>query len=278
MGWNRSSGAAARPTPKKPSALRGAVAGVVCAGLAAAVALFVLSGKDEKPKAKAEKEAGLIKEVKPAAAPKVEPEKARRPKQRPYWENPTTNGLSATQILKWKHAHVPPATKTNRVTRVEKAKWEIFDTAVENELAGYITIEPGEGMIGTPRYGERFKNSFLQSCETPIVVTEDDDEYAAGLKRDMNQLKIELRQRMADGEDLGKIMSDTRAEIQRLAQIKAEIEHDMRALIKEGAQSDEDVDGYVEAANKMLEAKGIAPVKMTPVMRRALIRSIRHGN
>ena len=66
MAWNQSTGEAAKPQPKKPSALRGIIAGVVCACLAAAVVLFVLSGKDAKPKVKAEKEAELIPEVKPA--------------------------------------------------------------------------------------------------------------------------------------------------------------------------------------------------------------------
>ena len=50
MGWNKPSGEVSLP-PKKPSAMRGVVAGVACVGVAVAVAFFVLSGKDVKPKA-----------------------------------------------------------------------------------------------------------------------------------------------------------------------------------------------------------------------------------
>ena len=112
----------------------------------------------------------------------------------------------------------------------------------------------------------------MKSCETPIVVTEDDTPEQAELKRLMNETKIDLRQRMADGEDLGQILRDTRQEYVRLAEYKQTLEHELNELKKDNSLSMDDIDDFVKAANKLLDAKGIAPIKMTPITRRMLMR------
>lgn len=275
MAWNRGSeGATPVKAKAKPSPIRGIVAGLVVV-VAVCVAYFAFFSSSEKSQTEnAEKERGRIKEVAPAATPKAaEPlQTPKKPKRIPYWDQPTTNGLTDVQIRIWKlHRNPPPY--TNRVTTA-KPPFAIFPTRAENEIACLMTLEPGEGLVGDGFYGEKFKQEFLKSCEVPIIATDEDTEYQRKLKADMNQIKIELRQRMADGEDLGKILSDTRKEIQRMAQVKQQLESEVRKMIREDAQSEADIDSYVEAANKMLEGKGIAPLKLNPLTRRALKRAI----
>lgn len=278
-GWNKPS-AANQPTEKKggtksPSVMKGVIVGAV-AVVVGIVCIFAFSGKSEKPVKDTGTKPAKIKEVTPAAAKQEKPvEKPVEKKQPHYWELPTTNGLTETQIRKWKFMHEPPPPWTNTVMATRKRpKYAIFGTRPENEIACLISATPGASLVGMPRYSEKFKADFLKSCETPIIVSKDDDEYTANLKREMNKVKIELRQRMADGEDLGDILTETRRELQHLAAVKREVEREMRKVIKDTAVTEEDVDTCIEAANKLLESKGVAPVRMNPLLRSALKRSI----
>ena len=252
--------------------MRGVVAGAAAVVAIAAVCVFVFSGEDAAPAEKAEKKAEKIKEVTPAPAPKAgkatERPKREKPKKSHYWEQPTTNGLSGCQILKWKHVRVKPPSYTNDAFRMRpKSEYEIFDTRAENEIAMLMAVPPGTEIVGSPDYGEAFRKEFLKSCETPIVVSDDDTEYQKQLKQDMIQMKAELRQRMADGEDICEIMAESRLEMRRLNAIKEQIEQGMRELMKD-AQSEEDVDDTIRATNKLLEQHGIAPIKSNPLVKR----------
>lgn len=279
MGWNGSGGGSTpvkpRVTAKKPSPIRGLVAGLVVVAAAVAVFLFLFSGDKGTVEIKVSNPA-KIKESKPAKVQKAEaPKKVKKVKKRiPYWERETTNGLTETQALIWHYHRHPPSVTNNSSQTAPKPRYEIFNHSSENAIAAILTAEPGEGMVGEPPYGESFERDFMKSCETPIVVTDEDDEYQSQLKKDMTQVKIELRQRMADGEKLGDILRDARHEIQRLAQIKRDIEAEIRKQIKENARSSADIDLYFEAANKLLDSRGIAPIKVNPLTRHIMERAV----
>lgn len=281
MGWNGSGGGSTPVEPKvpakKPSPIRGIVAGLLVVAVSAVAYFVFFSGSEEPQKVEKSTKQERIKEVAPAAAPKaVEPVPEKPKKELPWWRRDTTNGLTEAQLKKWKVLHRPPPAYTNMSMATRPLpKYAIFGTHVENEIACLMTLQPGQSLIGSPHYNKKLNAEFIKSCETPIIVEEGDDEYTANLKREMNQMKIELRQRMADGEDLVDILTDTRKEMQRLAQVKRDVEADVKAMIKEGAQSEEDIDTYIDAANKLLESKGIAPMKkMNPLVRRAFMRSL----
>lgn len=276
MAWNKPSEEnqqPKKPSAKAPSAKRGVIAGAVVVALGV-LCLWLFSGKETRQDAASTKERGRIKEVTPAAAQTNAT--VRQEKKVAFWNQPTTNGLSEAQIRKWEAMHRKPAAYTNNVMALyPKPKCAIFETHAENEIAFLMTLEPGASLFGTRRYSEKFKQEFLKSCETPIIVTKDDDEYTAQLKRDMIATKIELRNRMADGEDLGEILTETRNELRRLGEVKRMVAQEMRSVIKETATSEADIDASIAAANKMLEDKGVAPIKVSPVMRMALIRSLK---
>ena len=152
--------------------------------------------------------------------------------------------------------------------------YAIFKHESENKIAALITMEPGRPVFGTQIYNEKFVDDFMKSCESPIVIEDSDDEYARRLKQDMIETKIELRERMREGENICDIMSDTRKELQRLGMVKKNIERMMVDELKTSAKDAYDVDDLVDAANALLEAQGIAPLKLNPVLKRSIMRTI----
>lgn len=254
---------------------RVALAVVVVVGCGVA---WWLSQGGDKPSAPAEKvktkKTALAEEVKPAKAPapaeKIEPIK---PPRIPFKDRPT-NGMNAAELRKWRALNRPPPGYTNDTSRTEAPpKYAIFRHRSENEIAAYLTMKPGEGMVGTPVYGKRFREDFLKSLETPILIDKEKDSLEdQELKKAMIETKADLKARMDAGEDIGEILLQTRKEYQELARYKMTIQDELRKLYKDDSLTMQDMDDFVEAANKMLEDKGIAPIKMGPVTRRMLMR------
>ena len=164
----------------------------------------------------------------------------------------------------------------SRSRRKERPRpaYAIFAHESENKIAALISIEPGTQLFGTQVYNERFKEDFMKSCEEPIIITEDDDEFTRQLKSTIIELKIELRDRMRAGEDICQIMADSRKELQRLGMVRREIEKMLKDEVRAKATSDDDIDDYIKAANILLESKGIAPIKINPVLRRSLMNAV----
>ncbi len=278
MGWNGSGGTATpqKPIKKKtqaPSASRGLVAGLIVVAVACVGLFYFLSGeKEQTAKTDTPKKSGTIAEVKPApAAPaKAEAEKPKEEKKElpPQKVGETRNGYI---LLPSGRLHKVRGVITNSVSATQfKGKYEIFDFHCENEIACMLTMEPGETLVGTPVYNGRFTKQFLESLKTPILINADDSEEDKELKRNVIQAKKELKEAYDRGEDIEKIMLDTRKEFQDLARYKMELRGMIYEYKKTEGVTDQDVEDYVQAANKMLEDKGIAPLDLGPISRRKL--------
>lgn len=283
MAWNGSDGAA-KPQKvakkSKPSVFRGLLAAIiVIVGAVGAYLMFLGpatgGGTREKVKAKPTKIAEVAPDLSASnveiVTEAVKPQKKRAPF---YWEQPTTNGLNEAQLRKWRNMHLPAPSFTNTAMHARPpSEYEIFGTRAENEIAMFMTMVPGEGLVGSPDYDESFKDEFLKSCETPIIIYDDDTEYEKQLKREMEELKIDLRQRMRDGEDICEIMAETREEMMRLGVVRQQIESEMRDMLSESESAD-DFDDCIEAANRILESQGIAPLRINPIVRRNIMRQL----
>lgn len=278
-GWNRSSGSepVKKNDAKVSSLVKVLVAGVLVLVIGA-LCVYLFSGEGETEKKTASKGLGRIKEVTPAKAPKAE-EPAPPPKKKPFWEVPAseTNGFTRMMQHKWEHAHRPPPGYTNTSSRTEPPPaYAIFPHNSENTIAAYLTMEPGETLVGTPHYGPKFTKDFLESLKVPIIPSKDDSPEVQELKRLMNETKIDLKARYDAGEDIGKILEATHEEYQQLAAYKASIRSELLEFKKNPDATMEDVEDFVKAANMMLEKKGIAPLKLSPISKRMLMR--RKGN
>lgn len=147
------------------------------------------------------------------------------------------------------------------------SRYTIFETRAENEIAKLISVTPGTQLFGSRRYDDRFEQEFLESCQTPIIVEPGDSNYVKNLKRAMNEVKIEIRNRMASGEKLSDILSEARKELQRLAEYKRNIKRETVELLQSGTLSDDDASDLIEAANVMLNQKGMSPIPASSLMR-----------
>ena len=204
-----------------------------------------------------------------------------RPKAQPvrplhFWEVDAahTNGFTEMQMRKWRKEHRPPPGFTNDAALVRKrASYAIFPHRSENQIAALLTLEPGQGIIGTLDL-RGVQEDFLKSFETPIVVTEEDSPEDAALKELMKEVKEDLRQRIAEGENLADILHEVQGEYQQLARYKRVMEQTLNELKNGGITSEEDLDDALNAANEMLESRGIAPIQLGPIARKAFLRHV----
>ncbi len=269
MGWNGSDGSSAATSARKPinktqtpSAMRGIVAGLAVVAIACGGLFYILLGEKEKtPSAKPS--TGRIVEMKsaPVAPTKSEPKKQQR-------INVSSCETDRTLSAPERSTH-PVVTNAAKVVQI-KSKHSIFEFHCENQIAGLLMHEPGATLVGTQTYNGRFTKQFLESLETPIVINDDDSEEHKELKRNVIQAKKDLKAAYDRGEDIEKIMLDTRKELQDLARYKRELRGMVFEYNKTEGVSEQDIDDYVQAANKMLEEKGIAPLDPGPLARRKL--------
>jgi len=145
-----------------------------------------------------------------------------------------------------------------------KAEHEIFDHFSENEIAGLLAHDAGMSLVGSPMYNGAFTEDFLKSLRVPIIVRADDDEYTRNLKKLVTEAKIELKAAYDRGEDIEKLLDTTRDELRDLARYRNELES-MTIDGIDAASTPEEVNDYIDAANKMLEEKGIAPLDLSPL-------------
>ena len=272
MAWNRPKNgeAVSRPLQKRSGdrfSTKCTIIGVIVVALgAAAVAWWLWTGDESAGETPPPSSARQIKEVKPAAAP-TNAVVVTKPKT-PYWELESTNGFTEAMQRKWMNVRRPR--KEPIKPHVNKGKYAIFNFRSENLIASVLAAKPGASMIGRPNY-RGINEDFLKSCSVPIVVNADDDEYTRNLKNAMTATKIELKERIDAGEDLGKIIEDSREELRHLAQTKRMIEQEVRTYLKSDA-SPEDLDLYIQSANKLLEKKGLAPLRLGPIAKYKLMK------
>lgn len=236
---------------------------------------FFLSGETPKVEKPAPEKPKIVKPKPPKEVKRVAVETPKVEKKLPKWKYPVerTNELNAVELRKWRAMHRPPPGYTNTTSLTEAPpKYAIFKHRSENEIAALLTMTPGETLVGTPVYTKRFTDDFLKSLETPIIATEEDSPEDAELKRAMVETKIELKERMDAGEDLGQILLDTRREYQDLARYKFMLQNEINEIKKNPDATIQDVENFVTAANQLLEQKGIAPIKLSPISKRMLLR------
>lgn len=152
----------------------------------------------------------------------------------------------------------PPA----RIIQLGSGKPPIFEYSSENEIAGLLQIEPGDFLVGDIQYGQRFVDDFLESLRHPIIVSKDDDEETKALKRAVIDTKMEIKERYDAGEDIAKLLTDTRAELQRMGLYRDVLRDELLRLRREEGVTSQDIIDFTEAANMMLAAKGLQPFSM----------------
>ena len=282
MAWNGSSekntngtSAAKRPASgakKSPSVMRGAFAALAVVALAAGAWWWLARRAPEpvapeKPKRPAKASPPVV--AKPTPQPKPKDYSALDNIQLRRLPESETNNLTEAQVKYWRMFHPwPPPDKDQ--PKAKHGKYHIFETRADNEIAFVLATEPGTMVIGNRSVGPDFESRFLKSLEKPIIVSKDDSEYEQNLKRAVIEAKLNLKDALDRGEDIGKIMDEARAELQKLARYRAQLEKEATVMLHRGEIGAADAEDVIKAVNKMLEEKGIAPIELNSMSRLAM--------
>ena len=272
-GWNGSGQKGAAPaqpkvTAKKPSPIRGLVAGGAVVALAVVAYFVFFSGSERQQDEKAEKERGRIKEVTPAAAPKaVEPEKPKKPKE-------DIRVLPDGKLMKyredgtpaWAYPRKPVSAHpiTNGLNRVKTLEEQVFKNPSDVEIAWLLNTDPGEQLVGDYDYSRHFEKRFLEAADKSIEISAEDSDEVKALKQAVIDARKDLMTRYKLGEDIAQVMADTRKELQEIGLYREELKEQVRKIAKEndGKFTEHDYEDCISAVNKMLEERGAKPIQM----------------
>lgn len=159
--------------------------------------------------------------------------------------------------------------------RLENNPWKTY---ADNALAVLLFNNGNLGFM--PPFNERFKESFLKSIETPIIISKDDPPELQEQKRDLIETKIWIKDQLDAGVDIVKLLND---EYDRQKKINGLRENLRRELyqIQKTATSVQEVEDYVAAANQMLQEQGDTKgIKFSTVMTKYRLKreALRNGD
>ena len=266
---------------RRPFRVRPLAIAAIVVILAAVAFLVVMKGTGSGERGTADNEK-KVQRQRPARSPQPPPQTAPKPPEPPKKDYSKldnialrrlpaseTNNLTEAQVKYWKMFHPWPPPDENQ-PRTKHGKYHIFESRADNEIAFVLATEPGTMVLGNRSVGPDFERRFLKSLERPIIVSKDDSDYDRELKRAVIDAKIELKAAYDRGEDIGKIMDEARDELQRLARYRAQVEKEALKMMHRPGATAQDADATIEAVNKMLEAKGMAPIELNSMSRLAM--------
>ena len=275
MPWNQSK----RTVEKKPKVRINykALVGVGIVSLASVVAWLMIPtdeniGNNES-KSKTKKIA-TTKKLKERKIPKAETNvvkqtkaKSEKPKERP----PQRVGeiRDGYRLLCDGTLHRVLGVVTNTPGKFSIAD-KTFKHSADVELGNLLMVEPGDDLLGdTAGMYRGFNKEFDEALTEPIEYSDDDTPIQREMKQAVNELRKELKERRAKGEDIEKIMEDTRNQLKELSLYRQELEDEVRKLSTDDL-TQKDYDDLVAAANQMLKERGIKPLEMPSTVRHAI--------
>ena len=247
---------------KKPSAMRGLLAGLCVVVLAAFVAwwFFFKDAQERVPPADDAK-TKRVKEVKPAKLKPAKPaetnkvEKPQTPvKAEPVVEQSPQKSRKAPSTAKKYPRRVIP----RKPEPPQKFKYDSDDL-----IGAFLEIVPGTQMEGGLRF-DKIGRDFEQSLTEDVALAEgQDNEYNRQLREQVRDIKKEIQRVMREeNKTFGQVMQEQFDQLIEMGQYKRDLEQELRQIRKSGEYTAEEYDKFIEASNKMLEAKGCSPLKV----------------
>lgn len=275
MSWN-APGTVARGSVKKrkPTSLYlGLAFGVALAVGIGIYGVTLLSRPKEQPKER------VVVRQKTAATPEQAPVSAAAPQQ--SHEAKQYSEMDNSEKLKyWKdlYGNNPPENIKPIIYYLEhppkihfkgrESKYKIFAHPSERHIAALLSVKPGSWMLRPPQYDKQFDQDFVQSVADRIEISSDDTEDQRALKEAVIATKKEFVQRMKEGENPSDIMNSAAKELYDLGQFKHDLELEVAKVRRDPNASDDDYTLMVDAANKMLDAKGLPKLRQPSIFGR----------
>ena len=149
----------------------------------------------------------------------------------------------------------------------------IFKHRSEREIAAFLMVEPGTWVMRPVEFGDTFDKDLAIALEEKIEITDADTDEQKNLKQAVINAKAELLEQAKSGKSPSKIMSEASNELYLLGKYKRDLEEEVRAAKNDPSKSEDDVRLVVDAANKMLEKKGLKPLRQPNMLiRRASLK------
>ena len=238
------------------------------------VTMQVVDGKPKKT--------ALAKEVKPAKAAEPKPAPAQEPPKQTL-ATVTTNeaGIPIDKNGKPLWLYPPPPMHRPCVTTgthsVQSIQEKVFVHPSDQMVASLLMMQPGDVLVGESEdMFVGFKEQFLKSLETPIVIEDEDTDFVKELKAGVQEMRKELKARLDAGEDIEKTLVETRKELRSLGLYREELEGQLKEMGEDKTMTEQDMRDYVNAANMMLKERGAREIEMPEMLlRRLRLRDVR---
>ena len=282
MAWNGSQGAAKpQKVAKKanPSAWRGLLAAIIVIGGAAGVCMYFFGGEvnngilqgDEAAQNKKIAEVAPKLSFRPddstgSEAGESKPETKEKKALPPQRVGELRDGY---RLLPDGTLHRVLGIITNTPPKMSLAD-KTFTHSADIELGNLLMVEPGDDLLGdTEGMYKGFGKELDEALSEQLYYDADDTELQRELKDGVHELREELRRRRDAGEDIEKIMEETRDQLKELSLYRQELEDQVRELATDDL-TQKDYEDLVNAANQMLEDRGIKPLEMPSTLKHAI--------
>ena len=246
--------------------MKPAIMAVVCLAAIVAVVIMPKGGKDDAATEKAKPELP-VKDIEMS-----KPQPASKP---PENEPPATKGEDEIKPkfdsngkwikpANWDKLSLQDRTRSMPIGRTISRRPEkpLFKNASDVKIFRLLHTKPGAPLLGTMRYDQRFVNDFLASLKEPVIYDKDDSEEDKRAKIAVQQARRELKAAYDRGEDIVEIMRETEDELHKLAIYKINLQGEVQKALQSGNLTDDEVRDFAQAANILLEEKGLDPIRL----------------
>ena len=232
---------------------------------------FLLRGKDEKlPKEPVKAHSANLTNTKPTrtSAPKpASPPAASVSKKDDGHPKPSAKPIVPAEAPKKAltpedEGYVSPdPTFAERYKRFKEEQAKLpFKHMSELEIYRIISTMPGETILPTT-LPPSFEKDFIEHLNDPIVINDDDSDQVKQDKQTMIAVKAKLKELMDRGESIREIMESEQEHLVKVMTMRDNLFAELRK-IEESATSLQEVEDFVNAANKMLEEYGAQNIKL----------------
>lgn len=261
-GWNGSRGGSTPQQPKvtvkKPSPIRGLIAGGVVVVLAA-VAYFAFFADSERPrKVGADENGGRIKDVGKRCATKssVKTADKRVPvQQQAKAQTGKVEGVAeATQDV---------TAETNVETQdVKPKKKPVFENGTDQLIAMATGVPEGCTIPPLPNMTKADTDRFIETLKKPIKIDEKDSDAVRAAKERVQQVREQIAQWMQEepGKELSAILNEHRDDFNHATQMQAEVKKGLQEYLDAG--DGEGAKKYLTMMNLALQQIGVPEVEM----------------
>ena len=225
------------------------------------VLAFGGGGKESSPETKAKKKAKIVS-FQPAIVTNTPVQTVEEPPRDPsiISVRKTINPFTGEEMMftnrhKQVKANAGIISRESLANNKHKPKRKLFKHHSENYICGLMRTPLGMPIV-RGRLPKNFDEDFVKSYAEEIKIEPEDTEEDIALKQAMIDFKEEIRDQIANGESVSKMVLESREEQNKLAEYRKNLMRTIADLRREGATKDE-LNEVRKAANVMLDKKGL---------------------